>query len=272
MIRRPPRSTLSSSSAASDVYKRQGYMGEGMESKTEQSIDRWGWLHSGDKGKVDSKGMLYITGRYKELLITAGGENIAPVPVEQRIKDALPDLIETVVMIADKRKFCSCLFTLKAHPGVNQDGQPVFTEALAGAASTLDPDATTLQQACGQDFKGSSVWREALQKGVDQYNQNPVSQAAKIQAFRICNEGFSVGNGMLTDTMKLKRAKVEAAHAPLIELLYAESDLAMAQRQVKKAGDDDQKKGIAEQAVSDASAQLEATRAYFEANYNAPSL
>jgi long-chain-fatty-acid--CoA ligase ACSBG len=61
-----------------------GYMGN--VNKTMESVDPEGYLHSGDVGRVDENGMLWITGRIKELIITAGGENIAPVPIENRIK------------------------------------------------------------------------------------------------------------------------------------------------------------------------------------------
>ena len=149
------------------------------------------------------------------------------MPVENAIKEALTGLIEEVVMVADKRKFCSCIFTLKAKPGMNNDGQSTFTDVLDGAAAGLDPEATTVTAALGDWYKGTDKWRAALQAGIDVYNKNPVSQvlrvcelcsvnervctsqAAKINSFRICSEGFSVGNGMLTDTMKLKKAKVD---------------------------------------------------------------
>jgi len=211
-----------------------GYMGE--QAKTDEAVDQYGWLHSGDKGKLDQNGMLYITGRYKEILITAGGENIAPVPIEERIKDALAGVIEYVVMVADKRKFCSVLFVLKTEPGLNSDGQPIATNKLTGDALKVDPDCQTIADAAGDDCKGTGKWRETLQAGIDKYNVNPVSQAAKIQAFRICPDGFSIGNGLLTDTTKLKRSKVYEKHKPLVEVLYAEADMLMAEKAKAKDG------------------------------------
>merc|ERR1712070_663193 len=114
-----------------------GYMDN--EQKTAEAIDSEGWLHSGYKGRVDDNGMLYITGRYKELLITAGGENIAPIPIEDAIRDALSGVVEYVTLVADGRKFCSCLFLLKTNPGLNDDGQPIATDQLAGDATQVDP-------------------------------------------------------------------------------------------------------------------------------------
>lgn len=243
-----------------------GYMGDGMEEKTAEAIDSEGWLHSGDKGKLDEHGMLYITGRYKELLITAGGENIAPIPIEDRIKDTLGGIIEECVMVADKRKFCSCLFVLKTLPGVNDDGQPIFTDQLAGDAAEVDPACSTIAEACGDDYKGSPAWRAALQAGIAEYNKNPVSQAAKIQAFRICRDGFSIGNGLLTDTMKLKRSKVYAKHSPLIEMLYAEADLSIAEAAAKKA-ESDEEKSAAQQDLNQATSLLEKCKERLAAEY-----
>merc|ERR1719174_322201 len=81
--------------------------------KTADAIDSEGWLHSGDMGCIDKYGMIRITGRYKELIIGAGGENIAPVPIEDMIKKLCP-AISNVMMVGDKRKYNTCLVTLKA--------------------------------------------------------------------------------------------------------------------------------------------------------------
>ena len=120
-------------------------------------------------------------GRYKELLITAGGENIAPIPIEDIIKDALSGIVEYVVLVADKRKFCSCLFVLQTAPDVNEDGQPLSTNNLFGDAAQVDPEATTVAEAAGEDYKGTSAWRAALQAGIATYNQNPVSQVWAVR-------------------------------------------------------------------------------------------
>jgi len=88
-----------------------GYLGA--EEKTREVFDTEGWHHSGDVGTVDSDGYYTITGRIKEILITAGGENVPPVIVEDMVKKELPCL-SNVVLIGDRRKFLSCLVTLKA--------------------------------------------------------------------------------------------------------------------------------------------------------------
>lgn len=85
--------------------------------KTNETIDGEGWLYTGDMGYID-RDFLYITGRLKELIITAGGENISPVSLEQQIKSNLSH-ISNAFLVGDKRKFLSMLLTLKTE--VNSD-------------------------------------------------------------------------------------------------------------------------------------------------------
>jgi long-chain-fatty-acid--CoA ligase ACSBG len=88
-----------------------GYLNN--QEKTDETIDSHGWLKTGDLAKIDVDGYLYITGRIKEIVITAGGENIAPLPIEEAIKEQLPHLISNVMLVGDKQKFLSVLVTLK---------------------------------------------------------------------------------------------------------------------------------------------------------------
>ena len=88
-----------------------GYLNN--EEKTAETFDSEGWLRTGDIGKIDSDGFLYITGRIKELIITAGGENIPPVPIEDRIKLELGKVISNCILIGDKRKYLVILVCLK---------------------------------------------------------------------------------------------------------------------------------------------------------------
>ena len=81
--------------------------------KTSETIDSKGFYHTGDVGYLDKDGFLTITGRIKEILITAGGENVAPVLIENNIKKELSNIISNVVVIGDQKKFLSCLITLK---------------------------------------------------------------------------------------------------------------------------------------------------------------
>jgi long-chain-fatty-acid--CoA ligase ACSBG len=94
-------------------------------------------VHSGDVGVVGSNNVLSITGRIKELIITAGGENVAPVLIENEINTILP-LFAQVVVIGDKRKYLSCLLTLKTKsPGVLADEVVNYIKSRGSAATTV---------------------------------------------------------------------------------------------------------------------------------------
>ena len=111
--------------------------------KTAETIDADGWLHSGDVGKVDGTSkLLGITGRIKELIITAGGENIAPVPIEDRLKSLMPG-ISNVMMIGDKKKFNTVLVTLRQKP----DAENGFLNDLFGNSLEVSPASTTVTAA-----------------------------------------------------------------------------------------------------------------------------
>merc|ERR1711893_489108 len=111
--------------------------------KTAETIDSEGWLHSGDKGLISTKGMIKITGRYKELIIGEGGENIAPVPIEDSVK-ALCDGINECMMIGDQRKYNVAFITLKA---VGANGETPGTDELDAAAARLSPNSKKISEA-----------------------------------------------------------------------------------------------------------------------------
>merc|ERR1712176_741753 len=111
--------------------------------KNAEAIDAEGWLHSGDKGMITVKGMVKITGRYKELIIGEGGENIAPVPIEDFVKKSC-DGINEVMMIGDKRKYNVALVTLKA---VGANGEVPGTDDLDAGAKRVNANVTKISQA-----------------------------------------------------------------------------------------------------------------------------
>merc|ERR1719316_2322371 len=111
--------------------------------KTAETIDKDGWLHSGDKGLITKDGMVKITGRYKELIIGEGGENIAPVPIEDHVKKTCDGIAE-IMMVGDKRKYNVALVTLKA---VGANGEVPGTDELDAGAKRINPDITTISEA-----------------------------------------------------------------------------------------------------------------------------
>jgi long-chain-fatty-acid--CoA ligase ACSBG len=185
-----------------------GYLGN--EQKTVESIDADGWLHSGDVGRVDENGMLFITGRIKELLITAGGENIPPVPIEEDIKAAAP-AISNLVVIGDKKKYLTALVTLTTTP--NGDG--TFSDELTGDALGVNPQVKTASAAVDD-----AAFKAYVQKGIDHYNSHAISNAAKIQYFSILPNDFSIPGGELGPTLKLRRSKVVEKYESVIEAMY----------------------------------------------------
>lgn len=185
-----------------------------IEKKTAETIDSEGWLHSGDKGMITATGLVKITGRYKELIIGDGGENIAPVPIEDQVKKTCDGIAE-VMMVGDKRKYNVALVTLKA---VGANGEVPGTNDLDSGATRVNPAITTISAAMYDP-----VWIEAITNAIKASNDNGKvcpNNAFKIQKFSILPTNFSEENGELTPTKKLKRKQVETAYSALIEKMY----------------------------------------------------
>jgi long-chain-fatty-acid--CoA ligase ACSBG len=188
---------------------------EEMRKKNAEAIDADGWMHSGDKGCQDAFGMVRITGRYKELIIGAGGENIAPVPIEDMIKRNAP-AVSNVMMVGDKRKFNTCVVTLKVKGAT---GELPGGDELTGPALLVNPDVTTVSAA-----QKDPVWLKYVEDAIRAANLSPAcpSNAAKIQKFRILGRDFSVETDEFTPTFKLKRAVASKIHAATIDEMYEE--------------------------------------------------
>jgi long-chain-fatty-acid--CoA ligase ACSBG len=186
--------------------------------KTAETIDSEGWLHSGDKGMITEAGMVKITGRYKELIIGDGGENIAPVPIEDHVKKEC-DGINECMMVGDKRKYNVALITLKA---VGANGEVPGTDVLDAGAARLNPEVTTISAAMS-----NPAWIDAITKAINSANANTKvchNNAFKIGKFTILPTNFSEENQELTPTKKLKRSLVEKRYAKAIEKLYSEEN------------------------------------------------
>lgn len=187
--------------------------------KNLEAIDSSGWLHSGDKGCIGVNGMVKITGRYKDIIIGAGGENIAPVPIENEIKRLCP-LLSNVIMIGDGRKYNVAIVTL-TNKGTGSAEFP-GTDELDGDAATFKSTVTTVSDAM-QD----ADFIQSITDAITATNQNglvTISNAAKIQKFTILPRDFSQETGEVTPTLKTKRNIVQSKHASLIERMYLSND------------------------------------------------
>ncbi|MFP3988625.1 long-chain fatty acid--CoA ligase [Streptomyces sp. E11-3] len=165
---------------------------------TAATLDADGWLHTGDIGALDEDGFLFITGRKKDLIITSGGKNLAPSQVEFALQQSR--LVSRAVMVGDRRPHPVALITLDL-------------EELAGLASR---EGIELGESPGRDPRV----RELVQEAVDAANAQ-VSRPARIRAFEILDEDFSVANGLLTPSMKVRRQAVLSRFADRVEGLYA---------------------------------------------------
>jgi len=189
------------------------------EKATKDAIDDQGFLHSGDLGRLDPQGRLLITGRLKELLITAGGENVAPVPIEEKVKEELP-LVSNCMLIGDRRKFLSLLITLKvdANPttGVPTDRlSPAAVAYLVKTLNVAEGDVQTVSQV----VKNPTIMKY-IQEGINRVNTHTPSAAAMIKKWTILATDFSIAGDELGPTLKLKRQVVLKKYAQTIESLY----------------------------------------------------
>ncbi|HEY7989595.1 MAG TPA: AMP-dependent synthetase/ligase, partial [Lapillicoccus sp.] len=159
-----------------------------------------GWFHTGDIGELDDDGYLKITGRKKELLVTAGGKNVAPAVLEDRLR-AHP-LVSQCIVVGDQKPFIAALLTIDA-------------EMLPAWAKNNGLPALTVEQARTND-----VVLAELQKAVDDAN-TAVSKAESIRKFAVLPGDFTEENGYLTPSLKLKRNVVMKDFHDDVEALYA---------------------------------------------------
>lgn len=161
-----------------------------------------GWFHSGDIGKLDDAGFLQITGRKKELLVTAGGKNVAPAPMEDLLR-ANP-LISQAVVIGDNQPFIAALISLDA------EMLPIWLANNGG-----DKTMSVAQAA------KSHIVLDELQRAVDKVNKT-VSQAESIRKFKVIETELSEESGHITPSAKVKRNIVIRDFEPLIDDIYGQ--------------------------------------------------
>ncbi len=160
-----------------------------------------GWFKTGDIGEIDAEGYVTITGRKKEIIVTAGGKNVAPASLEDPIR-ANP-IISQVVVVGDQKPFISALVTL------DEEMLPTWL------ANNGQPTDLTLEQ-----LTQNPAVREEVQKAIDRANQG-VSRAESIRKFEILPTQWTEASGHLTPKMSIKRGEILKDFAPQIEEIYA---------------------------------------------------
>ncbi|HEX2028599.1 MAG TPA: long-chain fatty acid--CoA ligase [Nitriliruptorales bacterium] len=172
------------------------------EEATREVLDDDGWFHTGDIGDLDDDGFLRITGRKKELIVTAGGKNVAPAVLEDRLRSH--PLVSQSMVVGDDRPFIGALITIDPDEfprWADQHGK----QGKSVADLTDDPDL-----------------RATIQEAVDHANA-AVSRAESIREFRILPQDFTIEGGELTPTLKVKRRVVVDKYDQAIEDIYAEA-------------------------------------------------
>ena len=168
--------------------------------RTAELIDADGWMHSGDVGTLDEKGYLRITGRKKDLIITAAGQNIAPQEIETDLR--YHHLISEAVVIGEGRRYLTALLTL--------DG-----DALSSWAQAHDKIADYESLAADPDLRAET------DRAVDEVNRK-WSRVENVRKYRVLAHEFTIAGGEMTPTLKVKRNVVNEKYANLIDEMYAE--------------------------------------------------
>ncbi len=165
---------------------------------TDEVLEADGWFHTGDVGEVDDEGFVKITGRKKEILVTAGGKNVAPAVLEDRLRAHA--LVSQALVVGDRRPFIAALVT------IDQESFPQWAEAHAksGALADLVDDPDLLAE---------------VQRAVDDAN-SAVSKAESIRKFQVLVEDWTEEGGQLTPSLKLRRSVVLRECKDEIAALY----------------------------------------------------
>ena len=171
------------------------------EQATKDAFTTEGWYRTGDLGELDDEGFLSITGRKKEIIVTAGGKNVAPTILEDRLRSHL--IVSQCMVVGDGKPFIGALITIDAEafgPWKEQHGKPADASI---ADLKEDPDLIA-----------------SVQHAVDDANK-PVSRAESIRKFRILDTDFTQEAGHLSAKLGIKRGVLTKEFAPEIEALYS---------------------------------------------------
>ncbi|MCH7665704.1 MAG: AMP-binding protein [Acidobacteria bacterium] len=171
------------------------------EAATRETLDENGWIHSGDIGDIDQDGFVKVTDRKKELIITSGGENIAPAPIEAQLK-SIP-CVAAALVIGDHRNYLTALLTFDSDR---------LRPALEAAGSAAQDIAAAVQCA---------LFTRWLEEQVEKTVNATLSRVQTIKKVCLLAEQFTIEGGELTPTMKLKRRVVLSKYEREIEALYS---------------------------------------------------
>ncbi|MAN41840.1 MAG: hypothetical protein CMF88_03735 [Candidatus Marinimicrobia bacterium] len=176
-----------------------------------------GWFHTGDVGKVDDDGFVFITGRKKEIYVSSSGKNIAPLVIEETMK-SIP-LVSQCFLVGDRRKYCSALFTLDVsvilRDKINVDIAKIPKDP-AQQIKMLEEHSYKLS-----DFTDNNEVFSELEKEVNKLN-NEFSNPEQIKKFSILPRDFTIDEGELTPTLKIRRKQINENWASEIESMYSE--------------------------------------------------
>ncbi len=170
------------------------------EAATSEAIGSDGFFHSGDIGELDDDGFLRITGRKKEILVTAAGKNVAPAVLEDRIRAHA--LVSQCMVVGDGQKFISALVT------IDEDHFPHWAESLEKNGSIAD-------------LIDDHDLRAAIGAAIEEAN-GAVSRAESIREYRILPSDFSIESGEMTPSLKVRRMVVAEKYKDVISAIYAE--------------------------------------------------
>ena len=183
------------------------------EATTETLVDRW--LHTGDIGKLDSDGYLYITGRKKEIYVSSAGKNIAPLVIEETMK-SIP-IVSQCFLVGDGRKYCSALFTL--------DVGAILRDKLYMNSNQIPKDPLQQIKMLKEnghelsDFTDSEEIKSELQSEVNRLNEQ-FSNPEQLKKFVILPRDLTIDNGELTPTLKIRRKQINENWSDMIESMY----------------------------------------------------
>jgi len=174
-----------------------GYLND--PAKTAETVDKDGWLHTGDVGTIDNEGFVKITDRIKDIIITAGGKNITPSEIENQLK--FSPYISDAVVIGDRRKFLTCLIM------IDYDNVVKF-------AQDKNVPFTNFQSLCRTREVQDLIWQE-----IEKVNAN-FARVETVKKFRMIEEELTAESEELTATMKLKRKVVNEKYKDMINAMY----------------------------------------------------